>query len=86
MCSPCLAACRKWDKANGDSTGGPVKFQWPSTMVAGGADYGNLESVGLAVDLKMTEKTVLSQVHVFDSIIEMRPTGSNGPGCVGQDG
>ena len=23
---------------------------------------------------------------MFDSIIKLRPTGSNGPGCVGQDG
>ena len=83
MCGRCLAACRKWTKANGDSTGGANEFQWPSTMVVGGADYGNPESLGLAMDLKMTEKTVLSQVRVFDSIIKLRPTGSNGPGCVG---
>ena len=54
-------------------------------MVVGGADYGNPESLGLVMDLKMTEKAVLSQVCVFDSIIQLRPTGSNGPGCVGQD-
>ena len=86
MCASCLAACRKWAKANGNSTSGAVEFQWPSTMVVGGADYGNPESLGLAMDLKMTEKAVLSQVRVFDSIIKLRPTGSNGPGCVGQDG
>jgi len=86
MCASCLAACRKWAKANGKSTSGAVEFQWPSTMVVGGADYGNPESLGLAMDLKMTEKAVLSQVRVFDSIIKLRPTGSNGPGCVGQDG
>jgi hypothetical protein len=37
-------------------------------MVVGGADYGNPEPLGLAVDLKMTEKAVLSQVRVFDSM------------------
>ena len=56
VCASCLAACRKWANANGDSTGGAVGFQWPSTMVVGGADYGNPESLGLAMDLKMKEK------------------------------
>ena len=45
MCASCLAACRKWAKANGNSTSGAVEFQWPSTMVVGGADYGNPESL-----------------------------------------
>ena len=54
-------------------------------MVVGGADYGNSESLGMAMDLEMTEKAGLSQARVFDSIIKLRPTGLNGPGCVGQD-
>ena len=85
MCASCLAACRKWAKADGDSTGDAVGFQWPSTMVVGGADYGNPESLGLAMDLKITGNAVLSQVCVFDSIIKLRLTGSNASGCVGQD-
>ena len=56
MCASCLAACRKWAKANGENTGDAIEFQWPSTMVVGGADYGNPESLGLAMDLKMTGK------------------------------
>ena len=46
--------------ANGDSTGDAVEFQWPSAMVVDGADYGNPEPLGLAMDLKMTGKAVLS--------------------------
>ena len=53
------------------TSGSVVGFQWPSTMVVGGADYGNPASLGLAMDLKMTEKAVLSQVRVLDSIIKL---------------
>ena len=64
MCASCLAACSKWAKANGDSTSNAVEFQWPSTMVVGGADYGNPKSLGLAMDLKMTGNDFIASMRV----------------------